>query len=172
MHLKVDKLLVNTEKEADHVISQDEFSRNNDLDTVKLLLGAFDFDMINEFCCSNPDSINQDIPTCCDIWGFILTSPTYRIYNPELEKLINSVYEPWSKAIELGMYYYFPAEGTNTYRFHRVSYGRFPTKEAEHAYNRLIEFRKEIYPNLKPLSDYIKDHLNLDPKKYAMKGFN
>lgn len=172
LHLKVDKLLLNTEKGSEYYPTEEEFRKNNDRSTVKMLLGAFDFDMMNDFCCTDPESINHNIPTCCDIWGFIITSPTYRIYDPELENLIKSVYEPWSRAIELGMYYYFPAEGTNTYRFHRLYNGRFPTQEAKNAYNRLIELRREIYPNLKPLSDFIKDHLCLDPREYAMKGFN
>lgn len=172
LHIKIDKLLINTEKDSEDYSSEEEFRKNNDRNTVKLLLEAFDFDMMHEFCCTDPDSLNQNIPICCDVWGFIITSPTYRIYDPELQNLINSVFEPWNKAIELGMYYYFPAEGTNTYTFHRLSYGRFPSKEAENAFKRLRELRKEIDLNLKPLSDYIKDHLCLDPKEYAMKGFH
>lgn len=171
LHLKIDQLLINTEKDPKDEITEEEFRKNNDRNTVKLLLEAFDFDMMHEFCCSDPELLNQDIPTCCDIWGFIIASPTYRIYDQELENLINSVFEPWSKAIELGMYYYYPSEGTRFYKFHRLSNRRYPSKEAEAAYHKIIELKSQIYPHLRPLANHIKDYLCLDPSEYAMKGF-
>lgn len=164
---KTDLLIANY-KENSHPYT---FQQKKDQDTLKALMEAFSFNLLDEFCHSDPSMIRIQVVGCYDAWTDIISRSAHHIYDPDLNRIITEFYAIWTYIIDTGVKFYFTAEGTPYFKFGNYHHDFGSTKEQDTAYQRLINLRLQMIPKLKEMADYIHQNYEIDLDECALKAF-
>ncbi len=152
-----------TPREQEKLKSPDsDFRKNQDRKWLDRLLGSFSFDLMDSYVQNPPDRVDERIFISIDIWNALIGSATFRIYDPQLRRLISDFHGLWHKAEIIGLPYYSSETRTHMVRFHALQHDTFTSDKAEDAYNQLSEIRVQMQPLLRELATYIMDNFEID----------
>lgn len=152
-----------TEAEKEDLKSPNsDFRKSQDRKWLDRLLGSFSFDLMNVYLNEYPTFIDDRILTSIDSWNRIMAYPTFRIYDPELLRILNEFHRLWQKATEIGLNYYSTTQTKHRLKFNGLEHDEFTSSTAQKDYDKLIEIHLQMQPLLKELATYILDNFEID----------
>lgn len=141
------------------------------MSTLTVLMKAFDFDLLDNFCREYPYRVHIDVVNSCEAWSFIINRSAFHIFDENLRAVVMNFYTSWTEIIDFGWRYYSPNGHPDYYTFHGLKGDAFSNNELESVYNKMTEMRQHLYPKLKTMADYIQDNYPLDLDALALTFF-
>lgn len=152
-----------TDREKENLKSpQSDFRKAQDRKWLCRLLGNFSFELMHTYLTDYPTMVDGRIFISLDIWNGIIGGPTFRIYDPELSRLISEFHAMWKRAENIGSIYYAVMPSSQMVKFYGLEHDTFKSREAEKAFGEIIHLQMKMQPVLKEMAIYIQDNFDID----------
>lgn len=148
---------------------ESDFRKKQDRKWLDRLLGAFSFDLMYEYLSNAPRWVDERVFISIDLWNSIIGNPTFRIYDPNLNRIITEFHNLWHEIEMTGLKFYSSELGTHKVRFHGIAHDDFISTESENAFNKIMELQLKMQPLLKEMASYIQDRFEIDVEETSSK---
>lgn len=139
-----------------------DFRKIQDRKWLERLLVNFSFDLMDEYLNNYPTYVDEKVFISIDIWDSIIAKSTFKIYDPQLNRIIREFHKQWHNIKLLGFSYYSIEPGQKKAKYLGLVHDEFMSKEAKDVYGQIVTLQQSMLPLLQEMAEYIQDNFQID----------